>query len=599
MRSGEPNVPAHWAVATIADIAQYVQRGKSPRYGASSKVPVVNQKCVRWDGVDIEHVKFIDPASLSGYGEERFLRDGDILWNSTGTGTIGRAAIFRELPGFRHVVADSHVTVIRSAVVEPEYLHFWIKSPVVQRQLHSMHTGSTNQVELSRSEVLETPVPIPPTGERKRIVETLRNARHRMVRARTALDSLGPLVESLRQSILAAAFRGDLTADWREKNSDVEPASLLLDRIRNERRQKWEEAELAKMRAKSQTVADDRWKQKYVEAEPANAALLPDLPQGWLWSSFSELAWDAGYGTSEKCEYDAAGIGVLRIPNIAKGMIDLTDLKRASRAVGDSSMFISPGDLLIVRTNGSLDLLGRAAAVHREYAEPLSFASYLIRYRFSDAAIGNWASRVLASPHGRDHVVTRAATSAGQYNLSLSKLDDTLVPLPPREELTEILRRIDQALRTAEILTDVILRSMSELETLEAAVLAKAFRGELVPQDPNDEPASVLLQRIRLERGKRNDVEPGATAGKDSVLSRTEHISRGRRRRHATAPLSLDSLAVADWTSASVVASSFGISESSSVDDVDAFYLRLRELERDGAIELQRVGDEDQIRNRA
>ena len=90
-----------------------------------------------------------------------------------------------------------------------------------------------------------------------------------------------PLLEKLRQSILAAAFRGDLTKDWRAKHPDVEPASKLLERIRVERRKKWEEAELAKMKAKGKAPRDDRWKGKYKEPEAVDATGLPGLPEGW------------------------------------------------------------------------------------------------------------------------------------------------------------------------------------------------------------------------------------------------------------------------------------------------------------------------------
>ncbi len=98
-----------------------------------------------------------------------------------------------------------------------------------------------------------------------------------------------PLLEKLRQSILAAAFRGDLTKDWRAKHKDVEPASKLLERIRVERRKKWEEAELAKMKAKGKAPKGDEWKAKYKEPEPVDATGLPELPEGWCWATLGTV----------------------------------------------------------------------------------------------------------------------------------------------------------------------------------------------------------------------------------------------------------------------------------------------------------------------
>jgi len=111
-------------------------------------------------------------------------------------------------------------------------------------------------------------------------VAKLESLQARSRRAREALEAVPPLLEKLRQSILAAAFRGDLTADWREQHPDVEPASELLKRIRTERRKKWEQAEFAKLKAKGKNPTDDKWKLKYVEPEPVDESELPELPEG-------------------------------------------------------------------------------------------------------------------------------------------------------------------------------------------------------------------------------------------------------------------------------------------------------------------------------
>jgi type I restriction enzyme S subunit len=104
------------------------------------------------------------------------------------------------------------------------------------------------------------------------------------------LEAIPALLDQFRQSVLAAAFRGDLTADWREKNPDVEPASGLLERIRVERRRRWEEAELEKMKAQGKTPKDDKWKEKYEEPESTFPTDLPKLPQGWVYSRLDFIA---------------------------------------------------------------------------------------------------------------------------------------------------------------------------------------------------------------------------------------------------------------------------------------------------------------------
>ena len=121
---------------------------------------------------------------------------------------------------------------------------------------------------------------LPPLPEQRRIVAKIEALQERSRKARAALEAIPPLLEQFRQSVLAAAFRGDLTADWRAQHPNVEPASVLLDRIRAERRRRWEEAELAKMQAKGKMPKDEKWKERYKEPEPVDPeSLEPEVPE--------------------------------------------------------------------------------------------------------------------------------------------------------------------------------------------------------------------------------------------------------------------------------------------------------------------------------
>ncbi len=146
-------------------------------------------------------------------------------------------------------------------------------------------------------------VPLPPLNEQKRIVAKLEALRGHSSRARAALEAVEPLLERFRQSVLAAAFRGDLTRKWREQHPDVEPAEVLLERIRAERKARWVDEEAEKARAKAEEKArkagqawdssDDhkvlqreraKAAEKYVEPEPLDTTGLPELPNGWCWA---------------------------------------------------------------------------------------------------------------------------------------------------------------------------------------------------------------------------------------------------------------------------------------------------------------------------
>lgn len=168
------SLPSNWSWTRAQDISTYIQRGKSPKYDEKGQVTVISQKCVQWNGLNLKPARTIDNDSLVAYQPERFLCDDDLLWNSTGTGTVGRIAVVLEVP-LRTMVADSHVTVLRINKANKDYIKTYISSAFVQKRINPEHenslvSGSTKQVELNTGSIINLPVPIPPLAEQHRIV---------------------------------------------------------------------------------------------------------------------------------------------------------------------------------------------------------------------------------------------------------------------------------------------------------------------------------------------------------------------------------------------------------------------------------------------
>ena len=166
-------IPESWEWVRLENISTYISRGKSPVYSEIQKYPIVAQKCNQWSGFSLEKAKFADPKTIDKYAEERLLRDGDLLWNSTGLGTLGRMAIYNSsINQYGWAAADSHVTVIRTL---PEfsyykYLYYYFASNEVQSVIEDKSDGSTKQKELSQETVRKYLVPLPPLAEQHRIV---------------------------------------------------------------------------------------------------------------------------------------------------------------------------------------------------------------------------------------------------------------------------------------------------------------------------------------------------------------------------------------------------------------------------------------------
>lgn len=171
-------IPSNWAWVRLDDICSFIHRGKSPKYSPIKKYPVVAQKCNQWDGFSIEKAKFIEPQSISSYNKEYFLQDRDLMWNSTGLGTLGRMAIYYMiLNPYELAVADSHVTVIRpyKTHIVSEYLYYYFASNTVQSVIEDKSDGSTKQKELATKTVKAYLVPIPPFAEQQRIVQKIKS----------------------------------------------------------------------------------------------------------------------------------------------------------------------------------------------------------------------------------------------------------------------------------------------------------------------------------------------------------------------------------------------------------------------------------------
>lgn len=192
-----------------------------------------------------------------------------------------------------------------------------------------------------------------------------------------------------------------------------------------------------------------------------------------------QLAVDAGYGTSVKCEIGGPGPAVVRIPNLVRGRIDLSDEKRAADPSVDlASAMLVPGDVLIVRTNGSKDLIGRSGVVQE--GVNAAFASYLIRYRVDTARVrSEWLHTMLASPNLRAEIERLAASSAGQHNLSLGKLDGLLIPTPSLQDQDAGLARLAEFDDQAGAMRKVLEETARRGEKLGRSLLAAAFSGRL------------------------------------------------------------------------------------------------------------------------
>ena len=325
-------------------------------------------------------------------------------------------------------------------------------------------------------------IQIPPLNEQKRIVAKIEELRERSQKARSHLSAIPNLCNKFRQSVLAAAFRGDLTADWREQNPDVEPASVLLERVRLEHRKRWEIAELERMKARGKEPRNDKWKEKYLELEDPAISTSTDFPEGWAWTTIGHVAEcldskriPINKEEREKRQGDIPYYGA----NGQVGWIDDFIFDDPLVILVEDETFIGRTKPFCYKITGKSWVNNHAHVLRATEALDIDYLNYsLMFYPFIPLTSGTTGRRKL----------TQGALMSAPY------------ALPPLDEQRQIVAAIEQYFETIERTQQVLNSDFNLIAQLDRSILAKAFRGELVEQEPNDEPASILLERIRAER---------------------------------------------------------------------------------------------------
>ncbi|WP_083361213.1 restriction endonuclease subunit S [Prevotellamassilia timonensis] len=283
-------IPTSWSWARLLNVSIYIQRGKSPKYSPIKKYPVVAQKCNQWAGFSIDKAQFIEPESLSKYAIERFLQDEDLMWNSTGLGTLGRMAVYyAKLNPYELAVADSHVTVIRlfKPFMSPLFFYFYFASPTVQSVIEDKSDGSTKQKELSTTTVCNYLVPIPPRNEQTRIISKVTSLLPVIEKYGTQqekLDKLNRIInEQIKKSVLQEAIQGKLVPQIASEGT----AQEMLEQIKTEKQKLVKEGKLKKSALNDSVIfrGDDN---KYYEQIGKKCLDITDeipfvIPETWQW----------------------------------------------------------------------------------------------------------------------------------------------------------------------------------------------------------------------------------------------------------------------------------------------------------------------------
>ena len=351
-----------------------------------------------------------------------------------------------------------------------------------------------------------------PRAEQTRIVEKLEELLSDLDAGVAELKAAQKKLAQYRQSLLKAAVEGALTAEWRKGQAAMpaESGAALLARILAERRSRWQARQLAKFKEQGKNPPRD-WQAKYPEPVAPDSVGLPALPFGWVWVSIDQLSPD-DLANGRSVLTAESGAKVLRLTAVKHGRIDLDEFKIGAWSVNEAKPFaVVQGDLLIVRGNGSLTLVGRAGMVPK-VTEQVAYPDTMIRLRVVESVVRpEWVGLVWDASITRSHLETRARTSAGIYKISQPDIVSVVIPVPLLNEQDQMLSMFKQTSEEMQGVQTMVERGLKQSAAQRKNILQATFSGQLVPQDPADEPASALLARIRAERAER---EAGSTKGR-------------------------------------------------------------------------------------
>ena len=414
-------------------------------------------------------------------------RSGDVLFAKiTPCMENGKMAVVPPvINGYGFGSTEFHVLRPKSEI-DAKYLYFFVSSQSFRKEAERHMTGAVGQRRVPTMYLKECEIPVPSVGQQKRIVAEIEKQFSRLDEGVDNLKRVKANLKRYKAAVLKAAVEGRLVETEaeiaRREGRDFETGEQLLQRILQERRRRWEEAELAKMQARGKPPKNDKWKQKYKEPAAPDTTNLPELPEGWVWARLEQLAALVEYGSSAKTSGDRNGVPVLRMGNIVDGDLVYDELKYLPDDHDEfPRLLLEVGDLLFNRTN-SPELVGKTA-VYEGCPETCSFASYLIRVRLLGGVLSKFISSYINSLYGRNWVKSVVTQQVGQANVNGTKLKALIVPLPPLAEQHRIVTEVDRRLSILRETEAQVKANLQRAERLRQSILAAAFSGRLVSDD--------------------------------------------------------------------------------------------------------------------
>ncbi|MYG40205.1 MAG: restriction endonuclease subunit S [Nitrospira sp. SB0677_bin_15] len=492
--------PKEWCISKISNLCSQLQYGYTTKASDKGDLKLLRTTDITRGKIDWNLVPFCstNPADPEKY----LLKEGDIVISRAGS------------VGFSYLLEKPEDSVFASYLIrfrpyiDKKFFKYFLDSPLYWREISEKKLGIAVP-NVNANKLKQIPLPVPPLPEQRRIVSKLEELLSELDKGIESFKMAREQLIVYRQAILKNAFEGKLTEEWRRKHADeLESAETLLEKIKAEREQRYRQQQDDWKRAVKAWEASGKVDKKPTkpgkpkELPPlteAELSELPKLPDGWAWIRFHNMVLESCLGKMlDKSKNVGTPIPYLRNINVRWGSFDLSDLLNMKFEEAEKERYgLQSGDLIICEGGEP----GRCA-IWKQSNSDMRIQKALHRVRFPTKSIANkfaYYFMLFSSSNGH---LSKFFTGTTIKHLTGKGLANLEFPVSSIAEQNQIVDQIESRLSAAERLEQDIANGLKQAEALRQSLLKKAFEGRLVPQDPNDEPASVLLERIRAEKAK-------------------------------------------------------------------------------------------------
>lgn len=461
-------LPRGWAWTTIGEITQPVEK-VDPRESPQKQFTYLDIS-----SIDNKVHKIAEPKTY--YGAQapsrarQLVRSHDVLFSTVRT-YLKNIAFVSDI--YDEQIASTGFAVLRAQVgISSKYLFYYSLTDNFLNSLNELQRG-TSYPAVRDGDVREQSIPLAPLPEQHRIVAEIETRFTRLDAGIAALKRVQANLKRYKAAVLKAACEGKLV----EQDPNDEPTSVLLERIAQNRK--------------------DAKKQK--DVAPLDVDSLPALPRGWCWVTMEQLAVIIGGVTKGR---DFKGKKTIRLPylrvaNVQRGFLALDEMKEIDLLEAEVEKYLLHDNDLVLTEGGDWDKLGRSA-IWRNQIPNCVHQNHIFRARLyvSDMPT-EWLMYCTNSEQGQAYFVEAAKQTTNLASVNLTQLRACPIPLPPVSEQHRIVAEVERRLSVAQELETTIAANLARSGRLRQAILVQAFAGKLVSQDPSDEPAEKLLERIK------------------------------------------------------------------------------------------------------